>query len=156
MVDSCWVGRGILGLEFRCVLFRSLFLFFFLMIRRPPRSTLFPYTTLFRSQDIAKRGKVRLLKLDEALNNVAQRYANQLAVSKKPAHSDPNSRRGQGENIAVDCSRTGISTWRYTVIRRISFNQSLLPCEFIQPVRWIFGIPRSPTQRFRCSIGNNW
>src|SRR2546426_191183 len=28
---------------------RSLFLFFFLMIRRPPRSTLFPYTTLFRS-----------------------------------------------------------------------------------------------------------
>src|SRR3712207_6967980 len=26
-----------------------LFMFFFLMIRRPPRSTLFPYTTLFRS-----------------------------------------------------------------------------------------------------------
>src|SRR2546422_6238442 len=28
----------------------SFFLFFFLMIRRPPRSTLFPYTTLFRSR----------------------------------------------------------------------------------------------------------
>src|SRR2546430_7298511 len=28
-----------------------LFFFFFLMIRRPPRSTLFPYTTLFRSAD---------------------------------------------------------------------------------------------------------
>src|SRR5277367_7068242 len=27
------------------------FFFFFLMIRRPPRSTLFPYTTLFRSID---------------------------------------------------------------------------------------------------------
>src|SRR2546421_10107769 len=27
-------------------------LFFFLMIRRPPRSTLFPYTTLFRSTDL--------------------------------------------------------------------------------------------------------
>src|SRR5256885_12600647 len=27
-----------------------LFVFFFLMIRRPPRSTLFPYTTLFRSR----------------------------------------------------------------------------------------------------------
>src|SRR3712207_8890214 len=27
-----------------------LVVFFFLMIRRPPRSTLFPYTTLFRSQ----------------------------------------------------------------------------------------------------------
>src|SRR6266850_4283951 len=28
----------------------SLYFFFFLMIRRPPRSTLFPYTTLFRSR----------------------------------------------------------------------------------------------------------
>src|SRR5439155_22604974 len=27
--------------------------FFFLMIRRPPRSTLFPYTTLFRSRGVA-------------------------------------------------------------------------------------------------------
>src|ERR1039457_2553575 len=30
----------------------TLFVFFFLMIRRPPRSTLFPYTTLFRSRSI--------------------------------------------------------------------------------------------------------
>src|SRR6266576_5612195 len=30
-------------------LFFIFFFFFFLMIRRPPRSTLFPYTTLFRS-----------------------------------------------------------------------------------------------------------
>src|SRR2546430_3567807 len=29
------------------------FFFFFLMIRRPPRSTLFPYTTLFRSRTSA-------------------------------------------------------------------------------------------------------
>src|SRR3712207_8457837 len=28
---------------------------FFLMIRRPPRSTLFPYTTLFRSETLARR-----------------------------------------------------------------------------------------------------
>src|SRR6266550_6306696 len=33
-----------------CGSFYSLLLFFFLMIRRPPRSTLFPYTTLFRSR----------------------------------------------------------------------------------------------------------
>src|SRR5438067_8045252 len=33
------------------LIFASIFLFFFfLMIRRPPRSTLFPYTTLFRSK----------------------------------------------------------------------------------------------------------
>src|SRR5688572_32728141 len=30
--------------------------FFFLMIRRPPRSTLFPYTTLFRSHQSQHRG----------------------------------------------------------------------------------------------------
>src|SRR3989449_11149189 len=29
--------------------------FFFLMIRRPPRSTLFPYTTLFRSHRVVRR-----------------------------------------------------------------------------------------------------
>src|SRR3712207_7637200 len=29
--------------------------FFFLMIRRPPRSTLFPYTTLFRSLNLRRR-----------------------------------------------------------------------------------------------------
>src|SRR2546430_13669885 len=33
-------------------LFSFLFFFFFLMIRRPPRSTLFPYTTLFRSHAV--------------------------------------------------------------------------------------------------------
>src|SRR6266536_3054839 len=38
----------------RCVN-SCLFFFFFLMIRRPPRSTLFPYTTLFRSARPAPR-----------------------------------------------------------------------------------------------------
>src|SRR5256885_11169113 len=33
--------------------------FFFLMIRRPPRSTLFPYTTLFRSGERASSRDVR-------------------------------------------------------------------------------------------------
>src|SRR5258705_13746882 len=34
----------------------NFFFFFFLMIRRPPRSTLFPYTTLFRSPSCFERG----------------------------------------------------------------------------------------------------
>src|SRR3712207_8738770 len=34
---------------------------FFLMIRRPPRSTLFPYTTLFRSADAASERLRRVL-----------------------------------------------------------------------------------------------
>src|SRR3712207_8562414 len=38
-----------------CLLAQSVMFFFFLMIRRPPRSTLFPYTTLFRS-GVLERG----------------------------------------------------------------------------------------------------
>src|SRR6266478_9377797 len=42
------------------LIFRFLFLFFFfLMIRRPPRSTLFPYTTLFRSHARARGRRPR-------------------------------------------------------------------------------------------------
>src|SRR2546430_5413451 len=38
--------------------------FFFLMIRRPPRSTLFPYTTLFRSRDLG--ADARLIDVEHA------------------------------------------------------------------------------------------
>src|SRR5438876_10687597 len=37
----------------------SFVVFFFLMIRRPPRSTLFPYTTLFRSLMVGIRERLR-------------------------------------------------------------------------------------------------
>src|SRR3712207_7214885 len=36
--------------------------FFFLMIRRPPRSTLFPYTTLFRSERGQHQERLRLFR----------------------------------------------------------------------------------------------
>src|SRR5258708_34987703 len=39
-----------------CYLLTICLFFFFLMIRRPPRSTLFPYTTLFRSTEAAFAG----------------------------------------------------------------------------------------------------
>src|SRR3712207_7299730 len=52
--------------------------FFFLMIRRPPRSTLFPYTTLFRSlaQDEHKNKSV-----DEILATVVQRAESLLELT---------------------------------------------------------------------------
>src|SRR3712207_8559631 len=40
-------------------------LFVFLMIRRPPRSTLFPYTTLFRSGWVCKAATVLAAELEE-------------------------------------------------------------------------------------------
>src|SRR2546430_12462571 len=56
---------------------QSSMLFFFLMIRRPPRSTLFPYTTLFRSvgrtmalrrrhgePDLVRGGRAALVRVD--------------------------------------------------------------------------------------------
>src|SRR5947208_11172192 len=46
----------------------AFFIFFFLMIRRPPRSTLFPYTTLFRSFDVDKEG------LDKAFDDQRGAY----------------------------------------------------------------------------------
>src|SRR5687768_17754085 len=51
-VHTVWhssVGSCLLGLELLVV--------FFLMIRRPPRSTLFPYTTLFRSRSAGNKAE---------------------------------------------------------------------------------------------------
>src|SRR5258707_6098752 len=50
------------------------FIFFFLMIRRPPRSTLFPYTTLFRSRKADRAGLGRNL-LGEASHLDSNRAA---------------------------------------------------------------------------------
>src|SRR5215213_10940510 len=55
--------RFIFGGNFFCVSIVFYYLcflvfFFFLMIRRPPRSTLFPYTTLFRSHQRVRRHRL--------------------------------------------------------------------------------------------------
>src|SRR5256886_12206717 len=47
--------------------------FFFLMIRRPPRSTLFPYTTLFRSGEIGAAVRVRSIGPDPETGKVEAR-----------------------------------------------------------------------------------
>src|SRR2546422_5214071 len=63
----------------------SFFLFFFLMIRRPPRSTLFPYTTLFRSR---REARLERRDVDERLEGGAglalgQDRAVELAADRK-------------------------------------------------------------------------
>src|SRR5438477_11588647 len=51
---------------FICLQFHRAIIFFFLMIRRPPRSTLFPYTTLFRSRDLIQGSAARLAQAKPA------------------------------------------------------------------------------------------
>src|SRR5256885_13879563 len=68
------------------------YLFFFLMIRRPPRSTLFPYTTLFRSPDRAAG------KLGEEVHGV-------LA----PEGDGPRRREGDRKSTRLNSSHLVIS-----------------------------------------------
>src|ERR1044071_10348549 len=63
------------------------FFFFFLMIRRPPRSTLFPYTTLFRSRlrhvdrhRGPQRGQVRRHRSEEHTSELQSRVDISYAV----------------------------------------------------------------------------
>src|SRR2546430_17202782 len=71
--------------------------FFFLMIRRPPRSTLFPYTTLFRSTgdgdglSIGGNHMLHVLRRNVDLNIVL--FNNEIYGLTKGQYS-PTSRRG--------------------------------------------------------------
>src|SRR2546429_2984942 len=66
------------------------FFFFFLMIRRPPRSTLFPYTTLFRSPGLDHEAR-RLVRTD-----VDRRFGSQSRWGDPAARVDaPDIRRGE-------------------------------------------------------------
>src|SRR5215211_8617638 len=69
----------------------SWFFFFFLMIRRPPRSTLFPYTTLFRSpSDRARR-------------------AGTSPCGRAPSSRRPSDRRRDRKSTRLNSSHTVIS-----------------------------------------------
>src|SRR2546425_1299586 len=63
----------------------SFVFFFFLMIRRPPRSTLFPYTTLFRSRDVSdhKRAEAELVAARRAADRANQGKSRFLATASR-------------------------------------------------------------------------
>src|SRR5882672_150651 len=66
-------------------LLRRIF-FFFVMIRRPPRSTLFPYTTLFRSGLVGGGGEHGVEAGDKAVGAIADR--SEEHTSELQSHSD--------------------------------------------------------------------
>src|SRR5438477_2020404 len=66
------------------VLCRFFFFFFFLMIRRPPRSTLFPYTTLFRSSPGSSACRARTC--GTARTRGSERYRSEEHTSELQSH----------------------------------------------------------------------
>src|SRR3712207_7251051 len=54
---------------------RDRFDYFFLMIRRPPRSTLFPYTTLFRSSTVSMLSGFSASKATAAFDSICSSFS---------------------------------------------------------------------------------
>src|SRR2546426_12688556 len=65
-----------------------IFFFFFLMIRRPPRSTLFPYTTLFRSRVLARTAVLVVLSVVASWRRGAAQTATWIASPPAPTVGD--------------------------------------------------------------------
>src|SRR5256885_11724476 len=64
------------------------------MIRRPPRSTLFPYTTLFRSRGVPEDDiPVRILRALRQRHQTDDRWAEALAVQSQLVQLRPDDRR---------------------------------------------------------------
>src|SRR5690348_18185613 len=73
------------------------FLFFFLMIRRPPRYTLFPYTTLFRSG----RGR----RTRQGLRSPRRRHVRQRRAARPPdGQRDRKSTRLNSSHPSISCA----------------------------------------------------
>src|ERR1044071_10248365 len=80
--------------------------FFFLMIRRPPRSTLFPYTTLFRSPGTHMRRRHR-----------SRVYASKVGGSRSEEHTSELQSRVD-ISYAVFCLKKKTTIYRKQQLRR--------------------------------------
>src|SRR5438270_9152521 len=79
-------------------------LFFFLLIRRPPRSTLFPYTTLFRSTICRRFG------VDPDQFNAPEASAQTLADAATPFMAEFHGRQGRDrKSTRLNSSHSQIS-----------------------------------------------
>src|SRR5438874_7645393 len=99
-------------------------MFFFLMIRRPPRSTLFPYTTLFRSSIMSiSYGQCETVK--GAAANASYNSAYQQAVAEGVSVLDRKSTRLNSSHVeisyAVFCLKKK-KTLIYAYVRTLYFS----------------------------------
>src|SRR5206468_10352787 len=77
----------------------SVFCFFFLLIRRPPRSPLFPYTTLFRSEEA---DGVRVAVEGEGVGRLAANERNVVARGVSAAYDAAGDRKSTRLNSSHD------------------------------------------------------
>src|SRR3712207_6884732 len=96
-------------------------LFFFLMIRRPPRSTLFPYTTLFRSGDKVTASKAKTTRTQ---GKKATRSTTQTA--KKAARSTASTASRQDrKSTRLNSSHANISYAVFCLKKKKKINKKL-------------------------------
>src|SRR3712207_9465157 len=83
----------------------AIYVFFFLMIRRPPRSTLFPYTTLFRSFYSDHPGPIREVSLIEEETIQALRRDHNLALAPGATRRNISTRgvRSEERRVGKEC-----------------------------------------------------
>src|SRR3712207_7072340 len=101
------------------------------MIRRPPRSTLFPYTTLFRSTDGTGEGGDQLRRHESAccLRCLSARHrATKLAIARRPDSVDPVLPTGGGARSEEHTSE--LQSRQYLVCRLLLEKKTLLHISF--------------------------
>src|SRR5256885_12954275 len=77
--------------------------FFFLMIRRPPRSTLFPYTTLFRSGDLDRLAAIVTERIPQGVRVVAEIFGELKRLGEGPVHGFRADQPGAVEDAFFHC-----------------------------------------------------
>src|SRR5438034_4758330 len=102
---------------------------FFLLIRRPPRSTLFPYTTLFRSIGLAVVGVDREAR--SALGTVPHRLAEPLGRHRGSGHGQQCQDR---KSTRLNSSHTVISYAVFCLKKKKNIN-TLNPYRDVQARR---------------------
>src|SRR3712207_8031018 len=97
------------------------------MIRRPPRSTLFPYTTLFRSRCLRRkrrqnRNRGRLLhRQGGARYTLSRRRGRGLSRDRKEAFSDPGG-GGDRKSTRLNSSHANISYAVFCLKKKKNYN----------------------------------
>src|SRR2546426_3186081 len=77
------------------------------MIRRPPRSTLFPYTTLFRSDVFANNN---LERLESGTKKSAEQLANQIATYERKVKEERDARVAYAKQYNLDRKSTRLNS----------------------------------------------